>query len=383
MYVSSASYAYPRLDGEARAEIARRLAAARIPEGAMVLSTCLRVEVAAPVDGEDMAGICATLLGDDLADASAGRVRSGAAAVTHLARVAAGLESPILGEVEILSQFREAVADAEASGRVTGLFARLLESLVSIGRKARDLIPGSAHASMGSIAAQVVGTSPEVAVLGSGTMATAVVTGLRALPAPPRVAVLARRPEAVSLPGVEVWSFDRALEALARFPAVVSATSAKQRPVDDAQLTAVLAARPTPLVLVDMAMPPDFEPPGGSQVQYVDIDDLARIADRRPRGEEADAFVAEAATEAHRRYAEHHEVGPVIGGMVAAADEVVERTVRRFAGRLTSPDDQAIVRQAAHTVSRALLAGPIEYLKRSERDGALEALAEAFGITDE
>jgi hypothetical protein len=51
-----------------------------------------------------------------------------------------------------------------------------------------------------------------------------------------------------------------------------------------------------------MAMPPDFVSPRGSLVEYVDIDDLARIADRRPRGADADSFVAEAA--AHRRYSE-------------------------------------------------------------------------------
>jgi glutamyl-tRNA reductase len=383
MRISSASYAYPHLGSDSRAAIARLITTAAVPADTIVLSTCLRVEVVAATDPDGLDAIVRSLLGDDLHGSVAGRIRTGREAVTHVARVAAGLESPVLGEVEILTQFRQAVMAAQDDGRIGGLFARLLESLVSVGRKARDLMPGSAHASMGSIAAQVVGASPEVAVLGSGTMATAVVTGLHSLPAPPRITMLARRPETVTVAAAEVWPFERALEALARFPAVVSATSAKQRPVDDDRLTAVLDARTEPLILVDMAMPPDFVPPAGSVVRYVDIDDLARIADRRPRGAEADSFVSEAAAEAHRRYSEHHEVGPVISGLVSSADDVVERTVRRFAGRLESEDDLAVLQQAAHTVSRTLLAGPIEYLKRSDREGALETLAEAFGIADE
>lgn len=383
MRISSASYAYPHLDGEARAAVARRLTTAKVPADTVVLSTCLRVELVAAADLDRFGDITREILGDELYERVPGRVLSDGESATHLARVASGLESPILGEIEILSQFRQSVIQAEEEGRIGGIFARLLESMVSIGRRARDLIPGSAHASMGSIAAQVVGASPEVAVLGSGTMANAVATSLRSLPTPPRVTMLARRPDSVSIPGVEVWAFDRALEALSTFPAVVSATSAKQRPVDDESLAAVLGARPSPLVLVDMAMPPDFVPPAGAPVEYVDIDDLARIADRRHRGADADAFVAEAAAEAYRRYAYHHEVGPVITGMVATADDVVEQIVRRFAGRLASDEDVAVLRQAAHTVSRTLLAAPIDYLKRADRDGALETLAEAFRIADE
>ncbi|HUG75494.1 MAG TPA: hypothetical protein VMM81_07485 [Acidimicrobiia bacterium] len=383
MRISSASYAYPRLDTESRATIARRLLTSPVPDGTVVLSTCLRVEIVTSGDADHLRSVLHSILGKELTEQIPGQIRSDRAAVVHLARVAAGLESPILGEVEILSQFRQAVHQAEEAGRIGGIFARLMEALVSIGRRGRDLIPGSAHASMGMIAAQAVGATTEVAIFGSGTMATAVATALRSLPAPPRVTLLARRPSAVNITGVEVWPFERVLEALEHFPAVVSATSAKQRPIDDDNLRSVLSARTSPLVLVDMAMPPDFVPPEGSLVEYVDIDALARIADRRPRGEDADAFVADAAAEAHHRFADHHEIAPIISGMVASADDIVERVVQRFAGRLQSEEEIAVLRQAAHTVSRTLLAGPIEYVKRADNEETLEALAEAFGVADE
>jgi glutamyl-tRNA reductase len=68
--------------------------------------------------------------------------------------------------------------------------------------------------------------------------------------------------------------------------------------------------------------------------------------------------------------------------MVASADDIVARVVERFAGRLHSEEEVAVLRQAAHTVSRTLLAGPIEYVKRADNDETLEALAEAFGVHD-
>jgi glutamyl-tRNA reductase len=220
--------------------------------------------------------------------------------------------------------------------------------------------------------------------LGSGIMATAVVEGLMLLPAPPQVTVVARNPEkVVDREGVEVLPFEQARAVIEEFPAVISATSAKHRLVDDRSLSAAVSGRRQPLLLIDMAMPPDFRPTVGDDITYIAIDDLARMADRRPRTDEADAFVESAATEAYRHYREHHELGPLIGGLMSTADEIVDNAVRRFAGRLGDPNDEAILRQSAHTVARTLLAGPVSYLKTADRaPEAIDVIADAFGVDD-
>ncbi|NIQ59508.1 MAG: hypothetical protein GWN85_40425, partial [Gemmatimonadetes bacterium] len=92
---------------------------------------------------------------------------------------------------------------------------------VSAGRQARELLPDSPHASLAAVAAQVVGGLPEVAVFGSGIMGQSVVRGLLALPAPPEIVVVARTPERVTIDGVAVWPFERTVEALETFPAIV------------------------------------------------------------------------------------------------------------------------------------------------------------------
>ena len=65
------------------------------------------------------------------------KVRSGEGAVRHLIRVAAGLESAIIGEDEVLHQVREAVGNARAGRQVDGRLVRLFESAIAAGRRAR------------------------------------------------------------------------------------------------------------------------------------------------------------------------------------------------------------------------------------------------------
>ncbi|MEE9227453.1 MAG: hypothetical protein V3U47_00625 [Acidimicrobiia bacterium] len=384
MDVSSATFAYPQQSGEVRAELAERLTRAGTLDSGFVLSTCLRIEVTVPGPHSSLDNALQTLFGN-LPDDIRPRIRQGDRAVTHLFRVAAGLESPILGEQEILTQFRQTVLEAEAAGAAEGLFAGLLETAVSVGRQARDLIPGSPHNSMAAVAAQTIGSANRVAVLGWGIMATAVVEGLLQLPAPPHVTVVTRHPEKVAgRDGLEVWAFEKATEALRTFPAVVSATSAKRRLVDDETMAAAVSNREAPLTLIDMAMPPDFRPPEAVAITYLDIDDLARMADRRPRAGGADSYVETAANDAYRQYRDHNTVGPLIGGLMRTADDIVDRTVDRFAGRLGSGDDEAVLRQATHTVARALLAGPVSYVKQANRaPEAVDVIAEAFGVDDE
>jgi glutamyl-tRNA reductase len=383
VHVATATFAYPQTPGEVRAELTSNLKRDVVSSDTFVLATCLRIEVAISGDRQRLDEVTAALFGDP-AYLQHGVVRTGEEAISHLFRVAAGLESPILGEREILTQFRQALAEAEERGAVTGLTAKLLETAVSVGRQARELLPASPHDSMAAVAAQVVGGAERVAVLGSGLMAQAVVMGLFGLPAPPEITVVARTPENVTIPGVTVRAMDSAVDTISTFPAVVSATSAKQRLIPDSDLAEALSRRRDLLTLVDMAMPPDLLPPAEALVHYVDIDDLANRAARRPRRNDADAMVEAAAADAYRRFTDHHAVGPVIGGLMRTADDIVDRTVDRFTGRLGQGDDQKLLRQAAHTVARTLLASPVSYLRSADRPAeAVDLLAAAFGIDEQ
>lgn len=382
MHVSSATFSYPETAGHVRAKLTSLLPTIQVPANTFVLSTCLRIEVIVHGDEDDLAKVLEEMFGDRSSTETA-TTRSGEEAVEHIFRVASGLESPILGEREILTQFRQALASAKEEHNLDGLLIKLLDTAVSAGRQARQLLPESPHDSMAAIAAQVVGGIDRVAVLGSGVMSMAVATALLGLPAPPEVTVVARSPEKINVEGLTTWPFDRTTEVLATFPAIVSATSAKARLIDDTSLSETLAGRQDHLTLVDMAMPPDFSPPPGAPVTYIDIDDLARRADRRPRRNDADGMVAAAAADMLRQLSDHRSIGRVVGGIMASADEIVAEVVDRFSGRLGNVDDREILQQAAHTVARTLLAAPVSHIRSPDRtDEAVEAIAKAFGLED-
>lgn len=374
MDLTSATFAYPRLDGPARAAVARALIAHARPPGVFVLSTCLRVEVAVAGDQVELKGRLGDLFGVLPAEPE---IREGQEATEHLFRVAAGLESPIVGEVEVLTQFRQALNDLKAYPPVDGAFLKLIESAVAAGRRARDVMDTSPHDTMAALAAQMVGTHEEVAVVGSGTMAAAVVAALGALPAPPRVAMLSRSPEKVSGEHIDLLPMDDLAEVISAYPAVVSATAASTRLMEDDHLADALERRTGPLTLVDMAMPPDFYPPSRAHVTYVGIDDLARLARRREVTTDVAGQVVAEAHQAHLRYTQGR-VGPLIAGMLSAGEAVVSETVERFAGRLTNPDDRDVLHQTAHTVARTILDRPIRALKSSEDPRTVEALASVF-----
>lgn len=377
------SCAYPAVVAGDRATLAARVAASEgsWPAGVFVLATCLRVEVVVEGPPQRL---------DELVEARFGelpegaRVMSDADTVAHLFRVAAGLESPILGEVEILTQFRQALAHAREHRTMSGGLAKVLQSAVAAGRAARERLPASPHGSLAVVAAQMVGAAPAVAVLGSGRMATAAAEALTLLPAPPEVTMVARSPEKVSVSGVSVWPFERAGDALRSFPAVISATSAKGVLLDEVSLVDLLGARTQPLTLVDLAMPPDFPVPPSNQVVYLPIDRVAERAARHRRFDDVDELVAGAASGAWRRYQTADHVGPVIAELYRSADGVVADTVERFANRLSAPTDAAVLEQAVRTAARTLLSRPVGRIHEADRPGELATLvAEVFGISDD
>lgn len=370
---SVASFAYPQVSSDTRSLIASRLDMLKKSD-VFVLSTCLRIEIAIPGHDDDLRRMLKEVF--DGLDIEQVALLSGGAAIEHVHRVAAGLESPVLGEPEILTQFRHALAAAEIRD---GLFRKLLENCVAVGRSARELLPFNPHESLAAVAAQLVGHAERVAVFGSGVMATAVAEALKLLPSPPLITMAARTPSNVRVSDVEIVHIDERTRLLREEPAVISATSARAELLSGTALAEAVAGRASRLTLVDMAMPPDFSDPQNPLISYVDIDGLAERAARRTRSDAADSFVTAAADAMSRRISSHDSTGPFIKHLMDGADEVVEQTLERFARRLTTESDTAVLRQAAHAVARALLARPVTAIREAPTPSAV-SVADAFGF---
>src|SRR5690606_32431327 len=382
--LTTCTFAYPGVSAERRAELAldgeaverahHRLRGDGIE--AFVLSTCLRVEIAVAGDEPAARSAIRSLYGeiDGLFELAA--MRHEDEGFLHLCRVAAGLESPVVGELEVFGQFRSALAafaDAHPNG---SSLRRVIDSAIGVARAARRRIGVSPRGSLAAVAARAVSDIGRGAILGAGAMARAAAEGL----ADADVPIFCRRPLQIAGHTTRPWA--GAFEALATFPAVISTVPGSDDPFPADRVSAVLSSRDDPLVLVDLGMPPGFRRlPGTPLVEHLTIDHVAGQAGEQPP-DDFDAAVTEEAQKAWNRLSTPDRARSVIAEMVDQAESAVAEEVSRFARRLHSTDDpEEILRQAARTVARRILHRPISYLSESARmPEALDVLAEAFGV---
>lgn len=388
--VTSASFAHPATSSEQRAGLAlngpqleealRRVRAEGVD--AFVLATCLRVEVVNVGCDRANKRVLELLYGD--ADLPEPVVRFDKDVVRHLYRVAAGLDSPVVGEPEVLGQFRSALEMSSSTGAAGGMFEKLLQSAVKAGRAARKQLPETGVGSLALVASDLVSEYSDVAVFGAGAMARAATEALRRGDADRRVTIYARRPDAVAFAADEVRHLSEAPKALATFPAVISATSSKRELFDSRVLTEALAERNDQLMLIDLAMPPDFSPAEhNGELRYLNLDDLADHARDRQASAEVEMVLEGRANDTWNKLVNHQKVGPVISAILGEARRAVQEEVERFSRKAPIDEEQiAVLNQLAQTVAHRVLHRPLSYLS-SDEHGAVAApiLAEVFGVT--
>jgi glutamyl-tRNA reductase len=383
---------------------------------ALVLSTCNRVEVYADVDRfhggvHDTSSALARRAGVDVPELGEYvYVQYEDAAVAHLFSVAAGLDSMVVGESQILGQLRVSYAAAarhDALGRVlhdacqhalrvgkrvhseTGI-DRAGASVVAVGLAEAERILGPV--SMGDRRALVVGAG-SMGALAASTLRRAGLSELalanRSLDRAQRLAtaLAAGAPPAA----VRAMGLDALPALLAWADLVVTCTGAITPVVSYEMVEAAVAARAgRPLVLLDLALPRGVDAEAASLpgVRYVDLPAL-----QEPGRQVAhDDDVAEARQIVSAEVAEYlanqraTAVGPTVAALRARAAQVVEAELVRLDSRLpglpTEVRDQ--VAHAVHRVVQALLHAPTVRVKelagRPGGDAYAEALRELFEL---
>jgi glutamyl-tRNA reductase len=260
-------------------QILERLARRGVLRESLVLSTCNRTEiyaVAAEITAaeQEVRDAVTQLRGRDLLVPGHHRyLRSGPAVATHLLRVACGLDSMVLGDVQILGQVKDAYRLARQAGTAGVLLDRLLETALHAGKRARgETAIGAGHVSMSSSAvAAAVDTvglrGRRVLVVGAGE--TARLAARHAADHHPEVLVVANRTveraEAlVQEFGGRAMPLERLPDALAAADVVFSATSAPGTVITADAVRAAMAGRPErTLLMLDLALPRDVEATAG------------------------------------------------------------------------------------------------------------------------
>lgn len=406
--------------GQALDEALGALHRLAMPTGSLqelaVLSTCNRLEIYATaenaLDGwQSVAGylkhVChlpGNLLEEHL------YFRQDAAAVAHLMRVAAGLDSMILGEPQILGQVADAFATAQARGATGPHLAHLFNQALHCGKRARtETAIGACTTSISHAAAQfATATSGSLAgrsvlIVGAGTMA-----GLAAEAFAHHGAThlhyinrtLARATALAAHAGGRALPWSEMTTALAAADVVVSATSAPHLVLGQEEIAAALAARRAagnrqPLVLIDIALPRDVDPAVDrlEGVQRYDIDHLrgavdVNLARRQAAVPDVEAIVS-AETARFLDWQQARRVVPALVELRRHAETVAGAELQRTLRRLSHTDgiDQRVEQEVTyltHRIVAKLLHEPTVRLKAhaASGDGAIYAqmLEELFAL---
>jgi glutamyl-tRNA reductase len=381
---------------------------------AMLVSTCNRVEIYAVVETfhgglTEVSTVLARHAHAEVSDLTDHLyVHYAGSAVEHLFSVAAGLDSMVVGEAQILGQLRAAYADARELGSAGRVLHELAQQALRVGKRAHaetgiDAAGASvvsealadAERALGSLAGR------RALVVGAGSMGALTAAHLRR--GGIGDIVLANRSEenaerlAVALRAEGVTARAAGLDALAAEVAaadvVVACTGAIGTVVGLDDVRPGLAGRDTtasPLVVCDLGLPRDVDARVGA-LEGVTVVDLAALGERLGSAsagravEEARAVVAE---EVRAYFAAQRtaEVTPTVTALRRRAAEVVDAELLRLAGRLPDLDERARdeVAQSVRRVVDKLLHTPTVQVKRLAQspggDTYAEALRELFEL---
>ncbi|MEY3618180.1 MAG: glutamyl-tRNA reductase [Actinomycetota bacterium] len=344
---------------------------------AVVLSTCNRTEVYAVA--EKFHGAYGDLrdffcdLGGFSADELAPHLYSqhDDAAVSHLFEVAAGLDSAVLGESEILGQVRDAWNRSQREGGALSTLNLLFRHALEVGKRARSETSIGRHTSSVSHAAvdmardglgSVEGLT--VLVVGAGDMGEGVTVALAGAGVG-RVLVanrtIGRAQELADRVGGSVTEFYRLNETLVDADVVVTCTGAGGTVIDHDMVASAMARRADrPLFVVDIAVPRDVERSVGDidGVTLLNLDDLRDWAARgqAQRAAEADAVRSIVVEEVERFAMETtaRQAAPLVAQLHAAAETVRVAEIERMKRRLASLDGEQ--RDAVEALTKGIVA---------------------------
>jgi glutamyl-tRNA reductase len=385
----------------------RRASDEEVLDETVILSTCNRVEIYGSVPAYHAGFLALKRLlceshgvdPDELSGPLYSHYEEDAA--QHVFRVAAGLDSMVIGEPQILTQVRAAHRRAVAEGAAGPILGALFAAAGRAGKRARgetsiEAAPDAFVRAGIQLADKALNglKGRRAVIVGAGHMANLAGRAMREHGIGP-VRVLNRSPERARAMAERIGGEHGGLADLAKAiggaDLVVSATGSTGPVLEAGTVRGALSGRDRPLFVLDLAVPRDAEPPVGSipGVTLVNIEGLRGVSERATglagEMERADAIVDEEVRRfVVRRRAER--LAPLIRALRDRGDRVLASEFRRFASELEGlpADKREAVEALARGIVSKLLHDPIVRLKELSGPGNdatyATVLAELFGV---
>jgi glutamyl-tRNA reductase len=364
---------------------------------AMILSTCNRVEILTAADSADV-DIAGFLHRHFLIDPALLRPHiyeyRDRDAIRHLFRVAASLDSMVVGEPQILGQVKDAYTVAREAGTVSTQLEPLLQSAFAAAKKVRSETEiGSTTVSIASVAVdlaqKIFGSlaGKKVFLVGAGKMSelaarhlirhgagTVFVTNRT----PERAVQMAAKFAGSAVPQVIPW--EQMHEAASNADIVITSTGSQQPIFRKEAGQAFLQRRKNkPMFFIDIAVPRDVDPEMNrlEGIFLYDIDDLqsvaaAHLAERTREASDAEAMIA-AEVERYHLKLRTVNVAPAIVTLQQRAEELRQTELQRVKSRLgnLTPEQMAAVEALSRGLVNKFLHPPMQALKQAAREGDL------------
>jgi glutamyl-tRNA reductase len=365
----------------------------------VVLSTCNRLEVYAAMPEDDTTPLLALL------EQISGLNReafsdylyqyTGQDVVRHLARVAAGLDSLVVGESQILGQVAQACEKAREQAVAGHALEAVFQSAIRAGKRARSETEISRNpVSISSVAVRlaqdVLGdlSQMRVLVIGAGEMAGLAIEALQKRGVGP-LTVINRTPESArelaARWGARALTLDSLEEALAQADLVIASSGAPFIVVTPALVERMPGAeRAVPLVFIDIAMPRNVSPQVASlpHIRYFDMDALQTAQEAGHAGRERAVPQVEAIIDeelqAYGEWERQQLIAPLIAGLRARAELIrtaeIERTLRRW------PGAGAAERERLEALTEAIVNRLLHHAMTYLKDGAGEEQTAQYAV---
>jgi glutamyl-tRNA reductase len=326
------------------------------------------------------------------------------AAVRHAFRVAAGLDSMVLGEPQILGQMKEAFTTAHKSGATGKILNRLFQQTFSVAKQVRtDTAIGASAVSIASaavqLARQIFTTLQEQTVLLIGAGDTVELCARHLHEQRIRHMIFANR----TVERAQLLASEFAAEAisLAEMPSrlaeadIVIASTASQLPIlgKGAVESALKMRRHRPMFMLDIAVPRDIESEVGdlNDVYLYTVDDLRNVVQENRESREAAAQDAERIIDTKvvdfMRWVRALDAEPTIRALRETAAGQREAELARARERLARGDDpRQVIEQLARALTNKFTHAPSVALKRADHDGnedLLQAARRLFDLGDD
>jgi glutamyl-tRNA reductase len=390
-------------------EADRKLASHPGIEEGMILSTCNRVEfLARSTNGHaDLRGFLCDFLKLDRNELEPHLYEHrGPEAIRHVLRVAASLDSMVVGEPQILGQVKEAYATARAVGAIKSDLDYVLSRSFAVAKRVRtETAIGTSAVSVASVAVElaqkIFGSlkGKKVYLVGAGKMSELAARHLLAHGATEitvanrtfeRADQLARKFDGEAVP------FDKLYDTVPDADIVITSTGATEPIFRREHAERFLARRKNrPMFFIDIAVPRDVHPDVAKLdgIFVYDIDDLQQVASSHVADRQKEAERAEAIIEAEVRHIEARAhtaaVVPTIVFLQEQLETIRQAEIDRVRGRLgdLTPEQELAIETMTRGIVNKVLHAPITTLKTAAREGQAatnldDLVRRLFNLTD-